>query len=299
MSRFATYTARATIALSLLIAAQASAADVCVEVDTAADTLSENDRRGALSIARAAFGEAGQTVVDGPCDRRYTIAASTLGETVHATVRGPKGQRSGKVNSIDELGDLYQQLVFSLMKGKPASAGVTRANVTQTQNERTRLRAESLWFGSVGGAYLTDLDLDSVPLNLRGGYRHELDQFAVEGNASMTFASSTDGGGAFNTHFGVAGYYFLDPLADSSAYVGFGVGYGGSAEEGRGNSASGAGVHLVGSAGYEMLRASTIRAFIQTDLLVPLYAQRADDDESHNVYAPVLSLNVGIGWSPL
>jgi hypothetical protein len=105
--------------------------------------------------------------------------------------------------------------------------------------------------------------------------------------------------------------YFLNPTAGHSAYMGGGVSWGVAAAATATTDSSGlstvrtyTGNGLQGeiSAGYEFLRASTIRMFVQADATLPFYAVHTYNFDSTGTsvgsssYVPTLAVSFGIGW---
>jgi len=108
--------------------------------------------------------------------------------------------------------------------------------------------------------------------------------------------------------------YFLNPSANRSAYVGAGLGWGATAvasatdvnnTTGTVSAYSGSGLQGELSLGYELLRASTIRIFMQGDVSLPFYKIHSDtltSTSSSTVttygssYAPSFVVSLGIGW---
>jgi hypothetical protein len=59
---------------------------------------------------------------------------------------------------------------------------------------------------------------------------------------------------------------------------------------------SGSGLQAELSAGYELLRASTIRLFGQADANLPIHRVHDTNTGSDSSYAPSFALSFGIGW---
>lgn len=278
-------------------------------LDDANDTLSPDDRRGALALARAALVKAGEEVVEPPCADAYVITNTRLGSTIYVTISGPKGQRDAKVTSIDELGDMYQQMILSLAKGAPLSEGLTRHNVTSRQQNRKRAIAESVWWFGLGPAYILGVTPGDMPLHIGGAWRYELDAVGIELGGGVTWTTNNDRDDrdtSVNGSFGIAGYWFASEEANNTAYFGAGLGYGGTIADTADGVYDGGGIQGTLSAGFEGLRASNIRAFVQFDAVLPMYTLTHDEDFSggpttsarDSIYAPLFLLKVGIGWAP-
>ena len=307
--------ALATLA-ALSLPAMAAAEPLCVRIDEKADSLSESDRRGALTVARAAFVKAGAEVVDSPCEQQYTLTNSTLGESIYVTLSGPKGQRDAKAVAVEELGDLYQQMARSLVEDIPMGEAVGRNNVTSRQQNPKRMTADSVYWFGLGPAYGLGVTPDTLPLHLTGGWRYELDQFGLEVNMGLTFASSEETNAIGETideslvqgSIGIAGYWFADEEANNTPYFGLGLGWSGTSADTLDGTYSNNGLQGTVSAGFEMLRASTMRAFVQLDAALPFYQLEIDRegffinepgaDAPDARYAPLVMLKVGVGWGP-
>ena len=85
-----------SIALILGLSVSIAQAEICVVVDEANDTLADDERKGALALARTSFESAGETITEPPCDAQYKISNVKLGSAIIIKVSGPKGNRTGK-----------------------------------------------------------------------------------------------------------------------------------------------------------------------------------------------------------
>lgn len=296
-----------SFAFSLALAASASLAhaDVCVTVDTARDNLSDSERSGARTLVSDAFQQNGQRVVLEGCTEVYAVYHVRLGDAVTVTIYGPKGTRQAKAGSMNELPEVYSQLVRSLISGQQVATSndtVTRTNVTAAQAVPTRAAADSLWYAQLGYGGITGAGLDSGPA-FGFGYRFELDSIGID--ASMNFLAGTDddSNGVNFTLIRLMGLFFADPMANRSAYFGAGLGWGFSAVEDNGIPYGDSGLQVEASAGYEFLRASTIRMFVQADAMLPIYLSDADffdpatmSNVDDTRYTPRFGLTMGIGW---
>ncbi|MEM6730489.1 MAG: hypothetical protein AAF658_02980 [Myxococcota bacterium] len=302
-----------------LFAGAPAAAEVCVRIDTQSDTLKPDDQRAAQKVVESAFRREGVEVVPSPCDEQYTVYNLKLGKSVQAFVVGPAGERSGRVNTIEELPDIYTQLVRSIVLGTPLSndGSVTRDSVTSRQAAPRRVQADSFWYGRLGAATVTGGDFNWGPV-FGGGYRYELDRFGIDASANLYVGTETDvetdeiDVGVSGSLLKLMGLYFFDPRGSSSGYVGLGVSYGGSAitgefvgdvdndgEEDRvSETYAGAGLQGEVSVGFEVLRASTIRAFLALDATLPFYESNADFgfDVEDSRYTPTFGISLAFGF---
>ena len=289
----------------VLVCSSSAFAQVCLEIDESKDQLQSNDREATLVLMKAAFEKAGETIVEGSCDEKYTFATVKLGKNYITTIKGPKGNQTSPGSKIEELGSTFEQMVNSLLKGSTpgdtAGAAVTRNNITARQAVPNRIENDSLIYANVGPGYIVGVDPDEVPIALGGGYRYELDSFALDLGGQLVIASGEDSGGvSFLANLG--GVYFLDPIANNSAFLGGGLGLSSIVVGENGQTFNGGGLHARVSAGFEFFRASNMRLILQADATLPLYDLEGEDrgDESESVdtkYAPVLGLSVGAGWS--
>lgn len=274
---------------------------VCVIIDANSDTLADNERNASRALVLQAF-EAEKLPVDpssSACAETYTVTNIKLGNTINVTISGPRGQRQGRATTLDDLPNVYSQMVKSLVNGTPMETGggsTDRTNVTRDQSAPRRVEADSLKYVSLGyGAVIGD-GLSRGPA-FGFGYRRELDRLALD--ISWAFLIANDGGGdwGFNwTIVRLGGLWYQQPLRDSSAYYGGALSYGLTATGGdKSYAGSGLEGHLI--AGYEMFRSSTIRAFGQLDVTLPFYSSDADFGTSGDSrYTPSMALVIGLGW---
>ncbi len=296
-------------AAGLLLFAGRAAADACVEIDAERDTLTAQERSAARALFMQALESNGQKVSK-PCDAVYRVYNVRLGNSVSAAVTAPQGTRSATVRTIEDLPSVYDQMVRSLLTGVPmstTSSAVTRENVTSNQAAPRRAEADSLWYARIG--YGTVFGGGSAPGPAIGfGYRYELDQLGVDLsfiNLAFPEHDSTASGdvGISGSWARLLALYYLNPKANSSIYGGGGLSWGGSAVTSSGNVYSGSGIQGELSVGYEMLRASTIRLFVQADLTLPFYKSTNDSFDmfgnavsTGSRYTPTFVIALGGGF---
>ncbi|MCG5054367.1 MAG: porin family protein [Myxococcales bacterium] len=279
-------------------------ADVCVQIDASKDTLAEADRRGAELMLEQTFRNLGAPL--GPnCTESYSVYHVGLGQSVNVFLQGPLGNRQGQASRLEELPAVYDQLVRSLTTGAPVSPlspAVTRHNVTAAQVAPRRIEADSVWYARLG--YGASLGTGSTSGPAFGfGYRYELDQIAVDFsflNFVLDQGNGDGDGGVSGSWIKLMGHYFLNPLANGSSYVGAGVGWGATVlVSDLGDDYTGSGLQGELTAGYEFLRASSIRMFTQLDVSLPFYLVDRfafDSVERDTAWAPTVALSLGIGW---
>jgi hypothetical protein len=263
----------------------------------------------------------GQRVVEGACDRPYTLSHIQLGETISVTLTGPGGYREGKALGLDDLPPLYSQMVRSIVTGRPMTGFnvVDRTNVTAAQSvPPRRIKIESLGYARLGyGGVFGDRTYGGPSIGF--GYRGELDTFAVDVSflnfqvpSSGGYASSSGGSGSL---LKLQGLHFVNPTANATAYFGGGLSYGftsfggGSGGVGFYDSGwSGAGLQGEVTVGYEVPRSSALRVFVEANATLPFYqtastrttylrtAPYSSTSVTSHRYAPSMVVSIGLGW---
>ncbi|HVV82732.1 MAG TPA: hypothetical protein VHE35_06610 [Kofleriaceae bacterium] len=277
---------------------------VCVVIDASTDTLADNERTAARSLILQAFASEKVNVdaTGSACAETYTVSNVKLGNTITVTMTGPRGQRTARATSLDDLGPVYSQMVKSLVTGAPMETGggaQDRSNVTRDQASPRRVTADGLKYISLGYGAVLAGHVNRGPA-FGFGYRYELDRLALDVSLSFLIANDGDGVGVTGAYPRLGAVWYQKPIADSSPYYGAALSYGGvAAADSDGNAFAGSGLqgHLL--AGYEAFRSSTIRFFGQADLTLPFYTSTSgdfNDGETHSKYTPSISLSIGVGW---
>ena len=291
--------------------ARAAHADVCVTLDESRDTLSPDDRRAAAISFGQALAKAGVQVTNTNCTTTYTFYNVKLGETITVYAIGPNGTRQGRATKIDELPLVYEQLTKSLVTNTPMGdiGNVDRTNATIDQMAPRRVSADGLKYVRLGYGAVTGRD-STLGTAFGFGYRYELDQLAIDLSFLNLVVATEDvmnPSGGTTTKGGVNGEWirigairYQDPLANNSLFFGGGVGYGTNSVYDSSNGANyeGSGLEVSGVVGYEMLRASTIRLFVELDATAPMYTSSYDFGLNGNTtkrWVPVVALTIGAG----
>ncbi|HEY7475376.1 MAG TPA: hypothetical protein VH679_10225 [Vicinamibacterales bacterium] len=314
---------RFSIAVLVLCALpRVSAAQTCVKIDEANDSLAPDERAAAVRLVKKQFELAGSREANLPCETTYTLSHVRLGNTIVVSLSGPLGSREGKALGLDDLPAVYSQMVRSLTTGQPMGSlsVLDRTNVSAAQDvPPRRLQSEVLWYARIGHSSVFG------PATHQGasfgvGYRAEFDRigldvsfFNVHTSGSGSYSSS---GGAAMSLIKLEGLYFVNASANRSAYFGGGLSYGhtdlrAATGEGYPSSGRGAGLQAELSAGYEIARVTSARVFAQADVTLPMYYV---EFETYSLarsptgqylppavtvrrdYAPSLTLSVGLGW---
>jgi hypothetical protein len=316
----------AFVAAFLCFAGAEAQAQVCVRIDESQDTLTQNDRAAAVLLLSRQFAMAGEQVV-ADCSTPYLLSHIKLGDSITVTLTGPRGERQGTALGLDDLPALYNQMVRSLLTGRPMAglAVIDRTNVTAAQATAQRVHSDSFTYARLGYGAILGGKVYGTP-SLGFGYRAELDKVAVDvsffnlqvGQSEPYGASASAGGGSLVK---LSGLYLLNRDANSTPYLGGGLSWGHtyiddalSPEVTRlGDSPSavyyyntgghGSGLQGEMTAGYEFGRATTIRMFVQADAILPFYSVINQTISSRGVvssttrrYTPSLVMSVGLGW---
>jgi hypothetical protein len=279
----------------------------CVKIDEERDTLSPEERNSARALFEDALSQEHQEVSRDNCTETWTLYHIRLGESLTAVVQGPRGSRRERVNKVEDLPPLYSQMVRSLVSGTEMtseSGNVTRKNVTETQNQQVRVRADAIWYAKLGYGATTADGFHSGP-EFGFGRRWELDSIGIDlAFFNFQMYQTSDGFKGLSAGWVELGAdYFFDPFGNSSPYIGAGLSLGSHSIPSDAGDYEGSGLQVKGTLGYEMFRASTIRLLLQADAILPMYrlSRTTIDDvlggetKSHT-YAPNLMFSLGLGW---
>ncbi|HTR49251.1 MAG TPA: hypothetical protein VMJ10_01010 [Kofleriaceae bacterium] len=296
--------------------ARAARADVCVALDESRDTLSPDDRRGAAISFGQALAKAGIQVTNANCTETYTVYNVKLGDSITVYVIGPnQTTRQARASKIDELPLVYEQIASSFVTGQPMGSGtanVDRTNATSEQMAPRRVTADGLKYVRLGyGAVTGRTNAGGTAFGF--GYRYELDQLAIDVSflnlvwATQDVMDPTTGftetkGGLNGEWVRIGAVHYQDPIADRSLYYGGGIGYGTTDvyDESTGANYEGSGLQVTALVGYEMLRSSTIRLFVEAHVTLPMYTASFDfsdtgTPDTSNRWTPVAALTIGAG----
>jgi hypothetical protein len=299
-------------AIALLTLPTAAFAGTCITNDPNTDGLSEGDRKSALGVLAGTLEQEGKgPITADQCTETYNVNHAKLGNSVTVTLKGPQGSRTGTVGRVDDLPQLYSQLVRSLISGKPVDGlgdNVTRDNVTPRQAAPLRMEADSLWYVNLGYGAVVGPAFANGP-GFGFGYRYELDSFALDASAQLVWGgvdTSNHSSGVAGSWLRLQGLYYLSPTDNRSAYMGGGVSWGGTENSKDGRSFSNSGLQGEATVGYEFFRATTVRLFAQLNATLPFYMARGADTYDFNTftatastesrYIPTFLLSMGIAF---
>jgi hypothetical protein len=255
-------------------------AKICVVINKDKDSLSEQEQKSSRSLIKSILEEEGMETSDSTCSDTYEVFNIKIGNTIKTTIikKSSNKRLSLEAKSIDELPNIYSQLIKSLLSNKDSSPTITRNNITNKQANPERLKTDNLYFFSLG------YSIASASPAIQGGYRYELDQWAVELSFMLADKKSSLAMGAL---------YFFSPLANNSAYGGAGIGLGATDKD----ACSGSGLEANAKLGYMFLRASTIRFFAQADVIQPIYKLTNNALDKKITPTPNVSLSFGVAYT--
>lgn len=302
--------------VTIILSTQFVHANTCVHIDESKDSLSASERIAALSLLELAFQKVGVKIKKQSCKYTYKANNIRLGSSITASIKGPKGIRSMQIDRIEDLGNAYEQMVHSLLKGSQlgdtAGSGMTRHNVSIKQAIPTRVENDSVVYIGIGPGYILGSNPNELPISFNVGYRYELDSFGLDVNLQLVNAQNKEDSST-STMLNLSGIYFLDPVANHSLYFGGGLGLGAMDISTSNAAYMGDGLHLKAQVGYEFFRVSTLRLMIQFDVTLPFYnledtyyndysnqnsITNLDATNSNkSMYAPTFGLSLNLGWS--
>lgn len=311
MFKPSTFVLSLTLTAATAVIAPAAQAAVCIQLDTAHDNLTEQERSGAMTMLATALQQQGQQVVAEGCQETWVVYHVRLGYSINVFVQSPRGYRQATARAIEEIPATYSQVVHSMLTGLPISptnGTIDRTNVTSAQMAPNRVDADSLWYARLGYAGIVAPEFGQGPA-FGFGYRYELDTIGID-FSFLNFAVPQSG--QSNSSFSgslirLQGLYFLNPIANGSWYLGAGAAWGFTAGAsidamGTARTLGGSGLQAEGTVGYEFLRASTIRMFAQLDASLPFYRisgttfTSAGIESTDRSWAPTFALSMGLGW---
>lgn len=307
----------AGIAMATLVSIGAPAAQpveqpgICVEIDPARDTLTPAEQSAVRGLVLQAFANEKQVVNSSgtACIETYAVSNIKLGNTINVTITGPRGQRTGRSTSLDDLPNVYSQMVRSLITGAPMETGggtTDRTNVTKEQSAPRRVAADSLKYVTLGyGGVIAGRFAYGPAFGF--GYRKELDRIGLDiSGANILLANDNREGKSYGFSMSLIqllGLYYQDPIKDGSMYYGAGLSYGfiSASDDDGDNAYVGSGLQGHAIAGYEAFRSSTIRGFIQLNVTLPFYKSDTEifstgGETGGTRYTPTVTLQLGFGW---
>jgi hypothetical protein len=213
---------------------------------------------------------------------------------------------------------ILSSLASMISLAAPALAGdCTHARIAKTpvkidntagvpiEAAAVKTRADSLFYVRLGQSLVATHSVPTGP-ELGLGYRLELDRVGIDAsvNLAVTDVMNGDKRGFVGSLAKLTAQYYFSPQADRSAYLGGGLSGGFQSVHTTHNHFTGSGLQGEIVGGYEFMRRSTIRAFVQANASLPFYmstpdlalASLATGKVTASRYLPTFGLSLGVAW---
>ncbi|MEZ4270753.1 MAG: hypothetical protein R3C68_04775 [Myxococcota bacterium] len=282
------------ILMTLMVGISAHA--TCVVVDQQHDQLGDAERLSAGLILTETLREEGIEVATAPCSDAYVVYHIRLGEKITVVMAHGERRRRAESASVEDLPQLYSQMIRAIISDTPVGNelhAVKRSNVVEAQANPKRIKADSLWYLSLGPILTLGEDVNPGS-QFTFGYRYELNSFGVDASISLGAHNiNNDESGFIWTVPKLMGLYFFDPESNGTFYLGGGLSWGGVSNIDKNEDFDGSGLQGELALGYELLRTSSLRMFIQANATLPFY--RGSEDGGDERYTPTFGIAFGIG----
>lgn len=288
----------------------ASPPTTCAAIDETADMLGADDRRTALALIRQALSATGRTVVESGCAETVTVSHVRVGSSINVAVRAAGGARVARAASMESLPDTY----LALLRDEGPLTATTAAAPAAAPSTHASASSRS-WFGfgaghgqlyaRLGYHGTTAGDDAKFGPSLGIGYRFEVGRLLLDAStANLNFWRRTQRDSydeTWNAYLRLMAFRYVDDLVGVDLYAGGGLSYGQlrGYDEGIGH---GDGMQGEIGIGYEMLRTTVVRAFVQLVTSVPFYALYSESHIHPAVvterrdYGLTTALSVGVGF---
>lgn len=184
-------------------------------------------------------------------------------------------------------------------------AGLCFAAATVANIGAARAETDSVWYLRLGAGAVEQKGLAGGPA-FGFGWRYVVDHIGLD--VSLFNFVLTKQGATFDNLTGswlrVGALYYLSPVGNSSLYAGAAAAWGLTSSEINDVHYSNAGLNFGLSLGYETMRTSSIRLFLQADADLPAYMSHGYVPTEvgntltlvkDSAYTPAFSLSIGIG----
>jgi hypothetical protein len=296
------------VVVLVITTAAAAEADVCIRIDEARDTLTQSDRTSALLLLAKQFEAEGQRVVSDGCADTYLVSHLRFGDTITVTLTGPASEREAMALGLNDVPAVYSQLVRAILTGQPVGSlknVVDRTNVIATQAAPMRVQSDSLFYVRLGYGGVGGNASVSGP-SMGFGFRRELDAFALDVSFLNVMTDSSGGysygGGSTGSWVKLGALRYINRTSNATPYFGGGLSWGGMNVSRDDRYFDGNGLQGELTAGYEILRASNVRMFIQSDVVLPFYSATTHiyrprmPPLTERRYMPSAMVSIGMGW---
>jgi hypothetical protein len=302
----------------LSVGASAAATPVCIAIDPATDQLSEEESRMAIGLLSQSVAVWGRTLVTDGCEEPWLLSHVKIGEQLSVGLRGEGTAHVLKAAGFGALVDTYLELLRaheSARGGRVTEKVVDQAAVAQPESVLKPASpalgpARRAWFGfgkghghfyarlGYHGTIRHDLDLGP---SLGLGYRVEFGRVIFDvSTVNLNFWRENpyqDYHTTWNAYLRLMAFRYLDDYLNLNLYVGGGLSYGRTDTH---DSFRASGLQTDLGLGYEILRNTWARTFVQVVATLPLYQVYARDYYYPGIYEPdyafSVAASVGVGF---
>jgi hypothetical protein len=259
-------------------------APMCITLDRSADKLSDGERQTAMALIEQAVAATGGRMAAQGCSDPLALSHVKVGEAVSVALRGPGGARFAQASGLQALPEVYARLFQEATRPQPAASPAQVALVEQ--HAETPEPRSSVWFGDGHGQFYARLGYNGTAReglttgpSLGLGYRRELGNlmFDVSSlNMNLWRQSQYDSyNGTWNAYLRLMAFRYLsDLLRGADLYAGAGFSYG---ETKTPDGMKGQGIQGDVGFGYELLRHTVLRSFLQVVATFPFYQAFKDE----------------------
>jgi hypothetical protein len=295
----------------------------CITDSDSEDALSPIDRVVLRAALRERLVGAGRAL-SAPCQEPWTANHRLRGGGVLVSVSARGREVSAFAKGVSSVPPIYQRLVAALISGAPVPAPEIPAARVATTTRQTKpinrsWRAGALpprerppWhiYLNVGLGAVPSL-LDDASTASSVGYRYSVGhwgvdlsgQFLTAGDSDDDFEFDPNTSGTLTTRSLLRARvaYIASPKDNSSVYGLAGIGWGETEAEHFGTLFelhSGSGMEVCATIGYEFRRKKSVRYALELGVTLPTYELESDFGNESLEVGPLLTLTVGLGWSP-
>jgi hypothetical protein len=265
-------------------------APLCITLDRTADKLSDGERQTATALIEQAVAATGGRMATEGCSDPLALSHVKVGEAISVALRGPGGATFAQAPSLQALPEVYARLFQGAARVQPASGPAQVALAEQAESP------SRIGFGDGHGQFYARLGYNGTARqglttgpSLGLGYRRELGNLMFDvSTLNMNFwrqsqyDSYTDTWNAFLRL--MAFRYLSDVLHGADLFVGAGLSYGETKTQ---DGMRGQGIQGDVGFGYELLRRTVLRSFIQVVATVPFYEVFKDEYPKYNGVEPI------------
>jgi hypothetical protein len=302
---------------ALLLGSVADASvPVCIAIDKSGDQLSEQERETAQGLLHQSVALWGGTLAPEGCEDPWLLSHVKVGDKLSVSLRRARTAHLRRAANFELLPETYLELLKAceVMPTPPPSAPtepvanqtVTKQSPVPESTTPTRRswfgpgRAHGHFYARIGynGTLRNDLNLGP---SLGLGYRLEIGQLLFDvSTVNLNLWRETpyqDYKSTWNAYLRLMAFRYLDDYLGLNFYAGGGLSYG-RTDTHDGFTADGLQAEV--GIGYEILRKSWVRTFVQIVASIPTYQVYASDYYYPGIYQPdyawSVASSVGLGF---